>query len=125
MSSFIDKIIEIEQSKLDCALCEHCVVICHMVSAFVVVLISAVVVAVGFIPDVCKLCHRCGLLFVELFDESGIYCSAVSVDSALVNFQGIGNQLFVACHDVCEVAERLRCMSVRSDVNVNVMESYS
>lgn len=79
------------QGIIDCALCEHCVVIRHMVSAVVVMLISAVVAAVGFVPDVRKLCHGGGLLLVELFNEPWVDRSAVSVDSALVNFQGIGN----------------------------------
>ena len=83
--------IEIEKPKLDCAFCEYCVVIRHMVAAFVVMLVSAVAAAVGFVPDIRKLCHGGGFLLVELFNEPWVDRSAVSADSALVDFQGIGN----------------------------------
>ena len=91
----------------------------HMVSAVVVVLISAVICTVRRIPDVCELCHVGGLFLVQLFDELGIDRSAISVHSALVDFQGICNQSFMARHKVGEVSQGLRCVSVRSNVNVN------
>ena len=90
-----------------------------MVSAVIVMLISAVIRTVCCVPDVCKLCHCGWFLFVQLFNESWVYRSAISVHSALVDFQSICNQSFVACHDVCKVSEALRCVSVRSDVNMN------
>ena len=52
------------------------------------------------------------------FIDYGPYCSAISVHSALVNFQSICNQFFVACHDVCKVSQTLRCVSVCSYVNM-------
>ena len=90
-----------------------------MVSAVVVVLISAVICTVRRIPDVCELCHVGGLFLVQLFDELGIDRSAISVHSALVDFQGICNQSFMARHKVGEVSQGLRCVSVRSNVNMN------
>ena len=89
-----------------------------MVSAVVVVLISAIICTVRRIPDVCKLCHIGGLFPVQLFDELGIDRSAISVHSALVDFQSICNQPFVARHDVCKVSQALWCVSVGTDVNV-------
>ena len=89
-----------------------------MVSAVVVVLISAVICIVRRIPDVCELCHVGGLFSVQLFDELGIDRSAISVHSAFVDFQGICNQPFVARHKVGEVSQSLRCVSVGTDVNV-------
>ena len=89
-----------------------------MVSAVVVVLISAVICTVRRIPDVCELCHVGWLFLVQLFDELGIDRSAISVHSALVDFQGICNQSFMARHKVGEVSQGLRCVSVGTDVNV-------
>ena len=89
-----------------------------MVSAVVVVLISAVICTVRRIPDVCELCHVGGLFPVQLFDELGIDRSAISVHSALVDFQGVCNQPFMARHKVGEVSQGLRCVSVCSNVNV-------
>ena len=76
-----------------------------MVSAVVVVLISAVICTVRRMPDVCELCHVGWLFPVQLFDELGIDRSAISVHSALVGFQGICNQSFMARH---KVGERFR-----------------
>ena len=89
-----------------------------MVSAVVVVLISAVICTVCRIPDVCELCHVGWLFPVQLFDELGIDRSAISVHSALVDFQGICNQSFMARHKVGEISQGLRCVSVCSNVNV-------
>ena len=89
-----------------------------MVSAVVVVLISAVICTVRRIPDVCELCHVGWLFPVQLFDELGIDRSAISVHSALVDFQSICNQPFVARHNVCKVSQALWCVSVGTDVNV-------
>ena len=82
-------------------------------------LISAVVCTVWSVPDVRKLCHGCWLFLVDLFDEFWVYRSAVAMHSAAVDFQSVGNQFFVACHDVCQISEALWCVAVCSDVNVN------
>ena len=116
---FCCRLVKLEKSKFDCAFCKGCVEVQHMVSAVIVMLISAVIRTVCCVPDVCKLCHCGWFLFVQLFNESWVYRSAISVHSALVDFQSICNQSFVACHDVCKVSEALRCVSVRSDVNMN------
>ena len=89
-----------------------------MVSAVIVVVGSAVICTVRRILDVCELCHVGWLFPVQLFDELGIDRSAISVHSALVDFQGICNQPFVARHKVGEVSQGLRCVSVCSNVNV-------
>ncbi len=90
-----------------------------VVSAVVVVVGSAVGASLCAVPDVCKLCHRAGLFAVELFEESRVDRSAVAVHSAVVYLDCFGDQCFVACHDVCEVSQALRCVSLCADVNVN------
>ena len=84
---FSCRLVKLEKSEFDCSLCKSCVIVQHMVSAVVVVLISAIICTVRRIPDVCKLCHVGGLFLVQLFDELGIDRSAISVHSALVDFQ--------------------------------------
>ena len=49
--------VKLEKSKFDCAFCKGCVIIQHMVSAVVVMLISAIIRTVCCVPDICKLCH--------------------------------------------------------------------
>ena len=115
---FSCRLVKLEKSEFDYAFCKSCMEVQHMVSAVVVVLISAVICTVCRIPDVCELCHVGGLFSVQLFDELGIDRSAISVHSALVDFQGICNQLFMARHKVGEVSQGLRCVSVGTDVNV-------
>ena len=117
--SAVGRLVELKQPEFNCAFCKSCVIVQHMVSAVVVVLISAIICTVRRIPDVCKLCHIGGLFPVQLFDELGIDRSAISVHSALVDFQGICNQPFVTRHKVGEVSQSLRCVSVGTDVNVN------
>ena len=90
-----------------------------MVAAVVVVVGSAVVASLCAVPDVCKLRHRGGLLLVELLQEIRVYRSAVAVHAAAVNLDCFCDQRFVACHQVCEVSQALRCVSRCADVNVN------
>ena len=101
--SAVGRLVELKQPEFNCAFCKSCVIVQHMVSAVVVVLISAIICTVRRIPDVCKLCHIGGLFPVQLFDELGIDRSAISVHSALVDFQGICNQSFMARHKVGEL----------------------
>ena len=89
-----------------------------MVAALIVVLASAVIRSVAFVPNVCKLAHGLRLFAVQLCEEVGVNRFAVLSHSAFVDFQGCGYQLFVACHQVCEVSEGLCGVSVCSDVNV-------
>ena len=90
-----------------------------MVAAAVVMLCSAAVASLCAVPDVRKLRHRFRLLAVELSQEIRIDRSAEAVDSAVVNLDCLGDQGFVARHDVCEVSQALRCVSRCADVNVN------
>ena len=64
---FCCRLVKLEKSKFDCAFCKGCVEVQHMVSAVIVMLISAVIRTVCCVPDVCKLCH-CGWF---------LFCSAV------------------------------------------------
>ena len=96
-----------------------------MVTAVVVVLVPAVGCAVAFVPDIRKFRHRLGLGAVQPFQEGRVdRLAVVSVPaSAAVELEGIHQKLLMACHDVCEVAEGLRSVSLGSDVDVYLMES--
>ena len=89
-----------------------------MVAALVVVVASAVVRSVAFVPNVRKLAHGLRLFAVQLCEEVGVNRFAVLSHSAFVDFQGCGYQVFVACHQVCKVSEGLCGVSFCSDVNV-------
>ena len=89
-----------------------------MVAAVVIVLVASVVRAVAGVPDVRKLRHRGGLLLVDLLQEPGVNRPAVAAHAAVVEVKRLGNQTLVACHDVCQVAQRLRCVPVCPDVDV-------
>ena len=89
-----------------------------MVAAVIIVLVASVVRAVAGVPDVSKLRHRGGLLLVDLLQEPWVNRPAVAAHAAVVEVKRLGNQTLVACHDVCQVAQRLRCVSVCPDVDV-------
>ena len=86
-------------------------------------LCSAVGSSLRCVPNVCKACHRLGLLLVEGGKEIRVNCPAVAAGPCCVNPEGSDEELLVACHDVCKVPKGLWCVSVCSDVNVNFMES--
>lgn len=113
------RLVELEKAEFNRALCEGSVEVQHMVAAVVVVVGSAVVTSLCAVPDVRKLRHRGGLLFVKLLQEIRVYRSAVAVHAAAVNLDCFGDQRFVACHQVCKVSQALRCVSCCVDVNVN------
>ena len=79
--SAVGRLVELKQPEFNCAFCKSCVIVQHMVSAVIVVLISAVICTICRIPDVCELCHVGGFFLVQLFDELGIDRSAISVHS--------------------------------------------
>ena len=111
--------VELEKSELNRPLGEGSVEVKHMVAAAVVVLASAVVLALAGVPNVCKAGHRGGLLAVDFAQEVGIDRAAVAVHAAAVQLEGLGQEAFVAGHDVCQVAESLGCVALRADVDVN------
>ena len=113
------RLVKLEEAELDGALGEGGVVVQHMVAAVVVVLASAVVRSVGRVPDVREGAHGLGLPAVDLGEEAGVDRPAVAADAASVELQGFGDEVFVARHNVCQVAERLRRVAVRSDVDVD------
>ena len=112
------------QRIIDRAFGKGCVVVEHMVAAVVVVLAPAVVCAVARVPDVRKGCHRGRLLPVDLLQKPRVNRAAVAAHPAPVKVQGIRNQALMACHDVGKVAERLRRVAFRPDVDVDVMNSF-
>ena len=113
--------VELEKPEFNRSLCEGGVEVKHVVAAVVVVLCPAVIRTVSLVPDVGELCHRVGLFAVQLLEEGRVDRAAIVVHAAAVQPKGCGEELFVACHDVGEVAEGLRRVAVGSDVDVNVM----
>ena len=87
-------------------------------------LASSVVGSVPFVPDVCELGHGVGLLLVEDLQEFGVNRFAVPVHSPMVEVQRLSDQAFVACHDVGQVSQGLRGVSLCSDVDVNFMHCF-
>ena len=111
--------IELEESELNRALGEGGMEVQHMVAAVVVVLASAVVCVLAAVPDIRKPCQGGWLFAVDLVKEVWVDRPAVAVHSAAVKGKCIGEEAFVACHDVGEVSEGLRRMSFGSNVDVN------
>ena len=115
--------VELEKPEFYRALGESGVEVKHVVAASIVMLASAVALALAGVPDVCKLRHGLWLLLVYLFQEVLINRSAVAAYPVFVQGQGILQKAFVAGHDVGEVSEGLRCVAFCSNVDVNLMES--
>ena len=111
--------VELEKSELNGALRKGGVEVKHVVPAVVVVLASAVVGSVASVPDIRKGRHRFWLALVEEAEKIGINCPAVAVHAAAVEAQGVSQEVFVTCHDVCQVAEGLRGVAVCSNVDVH------
>ena len=117
--AFFGGVVELEKSELDRALGEGGVEVEHMVSALVVMVVSAVVCSVATVPDVRQPAHRCRLLLIENPEEVGVGGFAVGGGAVAVDVDCLDEEVFVACHDVCEVSEGLGVVAVRTDVNVN------
>ena len=113
------RLIELEEPELDGALSEGRMVVEHMVAAVVVVLCSAVACSLRGVPDVRELAHGLRFLAVDRLQEVRVHRAAIPVHAVAVELQCLCDQAFVACHDVGEVAERLRRVAVRSDVDVD------
>ena len=111
-------VVKLKKSELDRALGEGRVEVEHVVAAAVVVPASVVVVE-GRVPNLSKLAHRGGLCSVQLSQEGGVDRFAVTAEAVGVNVDRPCEEVLVACHDVGEVSQALRCVSVRSDVDVN------
>ena len=111
--------IELEKPELNRAFGKGGVEVEHMVSAVVVVLASAVGGVVACVPNVCQLRHRGGLLLIDLLQEPGVNRPAVPGDAAAAQVEGYGNEALVACHNVDQVAEGLRGVSLCADVDVD------
>ena len=90
-----------------------------MIPAVVVMMVAPVVCAVALVPDVCKLRHRGGLPAVDHPEEFRVDRAAVAAGAVAVDLKGLDQKVFVACHDVGEVPKGLRCVAVRSNVDVD------
>ena len=113
------RLVELEEPELNGALGKGGMVVEHMVAAVVVVLCPAVVCALARVPDVGEACHRLRLLRIDHPQEVRVDRPAVAADAAAVQLEGVGDQTLVARHDVRQVAERLRRVAVRSNVDVD------
>ena len=113
------RLIELEEAKLDSAFRECGVKVEHVVTAFVVVMISEVNCVIAFVPDVSELGHGLGLDDVELVQKIGVNRPAVLRCSARCDVDCASDLLFVSGHDVCEVGEGFGGVVSKSDVNVN------
>ena len=111
--------VELEKPKFHRALGEGRVQVQHVVAAVVVVVRSAVGASLRGVPDVRELCHRGGLFAVELLKEIRVDRSAILAHPAAVDLDRFGDQRFVARHDVRKVSQALRCVSRRTDVNMD------
>lgn len=118
-SALCGRLIELEEPELDRAFSEGGVEVEHMVAAVIVVVAPAVACAVAGVPDVRKVCHRAGLLAVDLLQKPWVYRAAIAAHAAPVEFQCLSNQAFVARHDVGKVPKALRRVSLRPDVDVD------
>lgn len=117
------RLIELEKPEFDRPLGKGGVEVQHMVAAVVVVVAPAVACAVTGVPDVCKVRHRLGFSAVDLGEEVGVYRAAVAAHAAPVELQRLGDQTFVARHDVSEVPKALRRVPLRPDVDVDSASS--
>ena len=116
--AFLGRAGELEASEFDRAVGEAGVVVQHMVTAAVIMLVSAFV-AVSIVPNVCQGIHRLGLSPVQLLEEILVHRVAVAVDAVAVKAKGRNQKAFVACHDVGEVAEGLGAMLTQANVDVD------
>ena len=94
-----------------------------MVAAVVVVLAPAVVGVLAPVPDIRKLRHGAGLFAVELLQKPLVNRAAVAVHPSPVEVQCACQKHLVACHDVGQVAEGLRCVAFGTDVDVDPASS--
>ena len=112
-------VVELEKSELDRALGEGGVQVEHVVAGVVVMLVASAPGGLAVVPGVCEGCHRLGLLRVQRLEEGRADHLAVVADPAAVKGEGVGEEAFVAGHDVGEVSEGLRGVAVGPDVNVD------
>ena len=100
----LGRVVKLEKSEFNGPLCKGCMVVQHMVSAFVVMPVSSVVSSVLDVPEVFEFLHRLRLSAVEFLEEIPVYRLAVAVCPAVVNVDGVYQKAFMACHDVGKVS---------------------
>ena len=106
----------VKQSKLDRAFGKGSVKVQSMVAGVVVMVISAV--WVFGVPNVRKLRHGRRLLAVDGFQQFLVGFFAVA-KARWFYLQGFVQDVFLACHDVDEIAQGLRCEPLCPDMNVD------
>ena len=90
----------------------------HMVSAAVVVLCPLEIRVLAGVPNVRKPCHCGGLFPVQFPKKIGVDRPAVSCHPITVEGKCVREETFMACHDVGKIAQRFRCVTVCSDMNM-------
>ena len=115
--------IELEKSEFNGPLREGGMQVQHVVAAIVVVMAASVVGSVALVPNICQGAHGLRLLFVDRLEEILVNRAAVASDSVMVKGKALGEEAFMACHDVGQVSQGLRGVPLCSDVDVNFMES--
>ena len=113
------RLIELEEPELDRPLGKGSMEVEHVVAAVVVVMTPAVACIVAGVPDVRKVRHRAGFPAVDLLQKPWVYRAAVAAHAAPVELQRLGDQAFVARHDVGKVPKALRRVPLRPDVDVD------
>lgn len=112
----IARVVELEESKLNRALGKGRVEVEHMVAGRIVMDVAASVAIL--IPNVGQAAHGLGLFPVQPLEKFRIHSPAVMVDPAAVEVEGVNQQAFMACHDVCQVPQGSCCVAVGADVDV-------
>ena len=109
---------KLEASEFDGTVGKASVVIQHSVSAVVVMGIPAFVAVVG-VPDVCQILHRLRLAAVQPSKKIWVNRPAVVADAVSVKPEGRNQKALMACHDVCQIPQAVRCVVIQSDVDVD------
>ena len=110
---------KLEKAELNGAFREGRVEVQAMVAAFIVMGMPSAVRVVALVPDVLEPTHGSRLFAVQAAEEVPVHRPAVAADAAPV-YPHRGNQeAFVARHEVREVADGLRRVSVLADVDVD------
>ena len=109
-------VVELEEAKLNGALGKGRVEVEHMVAGRIVMGVTAPVAIL--IPNVGQTAHGFGLFPVQPLKKCRVNSSAVMIDSASVEVEGVNQQALMACHDVCQVPQGPGRVTVGADVDV-------
>ena len=110
----------LEASEFDRAVTvEEAVEVSEMVSGFMIMPCHAPCSSLAGVPDVLQLGHGLGLLLVDLLQEGGVNRAAVASQSVASDADCLDQLAFVACHDVHQIADALRGVSLAANMNMH------